>query len=269
MDTGTAPPQRILIVDDEKHLLVTLSDFLTHQGYAVDVCARAEEALPLVREAAPDLLILDISMPGLGGVGFLQRVLKDQREPPCPILVLTARANMRDFFAEMPVAGFVAKPCHSRDLLEHIRGILGQTPFREPGGQQRQNQASLLLGEDDAAVGRVLESALTDSHFRVTVATSGPAVLEEATRHPPDVLVIKRILTGMNGETVASLVRSMPRTQHLPVILYDNALGETATPRVGRHVDRLVPSNQPHDLIDALRAVQGHIRGWMPTSTAP
>jgi len=83
--------QRILLIDDDKHLLKTLSDFLRFENFDVEQAHDGEEAFHALDTFDPDLIVLDISMPGMGGLNFLRHVSAKDANPSYPVLVLTAR----------------------------------------------------------------------------------------------------------------------------------------------------------------------------------
>ena len=97
----------ILLIDDDTSLLVTLSDFLRFEGYDVTTADSGEQGLKRLKTLEPDLIILDMSMPGMGGIGFLKEI-SVVGKPKHPVLVLTARANMAEFFADIDVDGRIA-----------------------------------------------------------------------------------------------------------------------------------------------------------------
>ncbi|MBT3295545.1 MAG: response regulator [Verrucomicrobia bacterium] len=246
----------ILFVDDESHLRVTVRDFLAHHGYRVELARSGEQALRKLQVCTPSLVILDISMPGMGGMGFLQRV-QASAEPPPPILILTARINLRTFFDGVDVAGFIAKPCHKELLLEKIEAVLATTS-RQARSEDASGSQHVLLGEDDPEMADRLSRALSRKGLRVTTAESGPAVLEVAPSQKPDVVVLKRYLTGLNGGPVASLLRAMPTTSSTPIVVY-NTVGvgdrvESATIGAGsRDVNRYVVARDSADILDAIQ----------------
>jgi DNA-binding response OmpR family regulator len=254
MNANEGKPQ-ILLVDDEEHLLITLQDFLVHHGYAVTVARRAEEALQRLRSLTPALIILDISMPGLGGIGFLREVIPEDEKSPWPILVLTARANMQEFFADIPIDGFVAKPCRKEDLLERIREIVNRT--HKPAAQRDPGCTRVLLGEDDARTISCLVSAFEGEGLHVTVCQSGPAVVEQAIRERPAAIAIRRVLTRMNGDAVAALLSSMEKTRDIPVVLFDARDDVPNHEKLLRHAVAFVSLTNPDQVaratVDAIR----------------
>jgi len=245
----------VLFVDDEAHLRVTVKDFLEFHNYRVELARSGEQALRKLQSRIPDLVILDISMPGIGGMGFLQRV-QASKSPPPPILVLTARTNLRTFFDGVKVAGFISKPCSKEFLLEKIRAILAESAAlaEEEEGHDTQH---VLLGEDDPEMAEMISRELAKRGHSVSTAQSGPAVLEAAPTEKPDVVVLKHYLTGLNGGPVASLLRAMPTTATTPIVVY-NTVGisdpvEPVSEAGSRDVNRYVVARDSADILDAIQ----------------
>ena len=103
-------PKRLLLIDDDSNIRMMLGDFLMGAGYEVTCAESGEEALRLMSESLPDLAILDLGMPGMGGTGFLERVTDRLGRTRVPILVLTARGDMAESFADQQIAGFLPTP---------------------------------------------------------------------------------------------------------------------------------------------------------------
>lgn len=254
--------RRILLVDDDTSLLVTLSDFLRFEGYEVVTADSGEQGLrKLARMPAPDLIILDMSMPGMGGVGFLKEISNAEGKPRHPVLVLTARANMAEFFANMEVDGFVAKPCDPSDLLMEVGRII----FLRRGADEEERAAGarvekrkILIGEDDRSVNETLVSVFASEGYVVNSVLSGPEVLEKAIVERPDVIVVKLMLANMNGDALAQVLKEMPNTRSIPIVLYDDSdaqIPETKFTESGTGIKRFVRSNQAIALLNAVKAV--------------
>jgi CheY-like chemotaxis protein len=84
---------RILVIDDERLLRAPVASVLRHAGYEVDCAGSGEEALQLLESARPDLILLDLMMPGMGGLGFLRRLRADERWAAVPVIVLSAGSD--------------------------------------------------------------------------------------------------------------------------------------------------------------------------------
>jgi CheY-like chemotaxis protein len=248
--------RKILIIDDDASLLTTLSDFLSFEGYDIATADSGEEGLARLESLTPDLIILDMSMPGMGGVGFLKAISDARGKPSHPVLVLTARANMAEFFANVDVDGFVAKPCDPNDLLMEVARII----FLRSGGEQEGQGSSsaaqgakLLLGEDDPLVSDRLSHAFMEAGYTVERVTRGPELMEQAILSHPDLVVLKQVLPGMNGDKVAEMLKLMPNTQQVGIVLYD-ASGSLphAMSAIGRGIQAVVRSNATEALLSAV-----------------
>jgi CheY-like chemotaxis protein len=251
--------KKILLIDDDTSLLTTLSDFLKFEGYEVTTADCGEQGLRRLAKMTPDLIVLDMSMPGMGGVGFLKEISDPRGKPRHPVLVLTARANMAEFFANVEVDGFVAKPCDPNDLLMEISRIIFLRSGEEaPAAVKVEQKKKALLGEDDAAVTEALVPALTEAGYVVEALAKGPEILERAIVSRPDVIVMKLVLAGMNGDAVAGLLKEMPNTKGIPIILYDDSsspVPEAKFVTPGSAVRKLVRGNRSADIVAAVRRV--------------
>lgn len=217
--------KRILLVDDDKGLLRTMEDFLAHEGFAVACACDGKQALARMDAAMPDLLVLDISMPVMGGIEVLKRIQNPDGSMRCQVLVLTARAAMEPFFDGIAVDAFLAKPVTQDALISRIRQILAA--HDDADKRKVRTQRKVLIGEGDAPHVKSLQMAFRQAGFDTVVAETGPEVLEMAIRELPDAILMNEILTGMNGSVVASLVRTMPATRSIPVVLYDESRSVT------------------------------------------
>ncbi len=115
--------EKILVVDDEISLQETLAYNLKKQGYDVETTGDGSEALDLAREHRPDLIILDVMLPGLDGFEVC-RILR--REMSTPVLMLTARDDEIDRVVGLEVGAddYLAKPFSMRELIARVKAML-------------------------------------------------------------------------------------------------------------------------------------------------
>jgi len=208
----------VLLVDDEKHVLHAMADLLTAEGFDVLKTASAEEALRVLDDVKPDVIVLDISMPGMGGMGFLREIKGADDELRYPVLVLTARANLKDFFDEVKVDDFLAKPCEGIELVNRLRLVIGRHRPEEP---VENAQKRVFIAEDDPDTLAIVFRAFKRSGYDVASVDNGPAALEKVHSVRPDIIFVKNVLTGMNGPLLAPLFAAMPGTRRVPVVIYD------------------------------------------------
>jgi DNA-binding response OmpR family regulator len=115
--------EKILVVDDEISLQETLAYNLKKQGYEVQTTGDGSEALELARDMAPDLIILDVMLPGLDGFEIC-RILR--KEMATPVLMLTARDDEIDRVVGLEVGAddYMAKPFSMRELIARVKAML-------------------------------------------------------------------------------------------------------------------------------------------------
>lgn len=116
-------PEKILVVDDEISLQETVAYNLKKQGYEVQTTGDGAEALDLAREMNPDLIILDVMLPGLDGFEIC-RILR--KEMTTPVLMLTARDDEIDRVVGLEVGAddYMAKPFSMRELIARVKAML-------------------------------------------------------------------------------------------------------------------------------------------------
>ena len=124
---------RILLVDDEPDLVQMVSVRLKAAGYEVSTAYDGQEALEKVRQAQPDLMILDLMLPKLDGYKVCRLLKFDERTRALPILIFTARAQVEDvtLATECGADAYLTKPFEAKMLLAKMQELLaaaGKTP---------------------------------------------------------------------------------------------------------------------------------------------
>ncbi|WEK45292.1 MAG: response regulator [Candidatus Andeanibacterium colombiense] len=137
MSSDPAAPVRILLVDDEPSLREPLGDYLTRQGFSVTPAANAAEARSLLLRLKPDLVLLDIMMPGEDGLS-LCRHLSEAKD--LPVILLTAKGEAMDRIVGLEIGAddYVVKPFEPRELVARIKSVLRRA---NRGGQPPQEDA--------------------------------------------------------------------------------------------------------------------------------
>lgn len=122
--------KRILIVDDEPNIVIPLEFLMKREGFEVSVARDGEEGLAAIRTQCPDLVILDVMMPGRSGFEVCEAVRADPGLAGVRILMLTAKgreAEMKKGLA-LGADAYVAKPFSTHDLVSRVKALLGDAP---------------------------------------------------------------------------------------------------------------------------------------------
>jgi len=125
-----APPIKILIADDESFILRLLDMTFKKGGYEVINCRDGQEALAAATASLPQLIVMDVMMPGLDGLGALRQLKENPATKNIPVIVLSAKGHAltKVEAEEAGAAMFLTKPFSPNQLLGETRRILGQTP---------------------------------------------------------------------------------------------------------------------------------------------
>jgi two-component system, OmpR family, response regulator len=142
------PEARILVVDDEPSIVDLLREALRYAGFEVTSADNGFDAVRLAREQRPDLLVLDVMMPGYDGLDVVRRLRSEGDR--VPVLFLTARAASQDAIAGLTVGAddYVTKPFSLGELVARIRAVLRRAGLAPQSDDHVLTFADLTLDED-------------------------------------------------------------------------------------------------------------------------
>jgi len=132
MSTASGP---VLIVEDVPNVLELLEVTLRFKGYAVITARNGEEALKVIEEQRPVLIVTDILMPKMDGYAFVQKLRLNPETRSIPVVFLSATyvtPEDKDFALSLGAARFMEKPIDTEDFLLTIAGLVTQQPFTQP-----------------------------------------------------------------------------------------------------------------------------------------
>jgi len=115
---------RILVVEDDKYHQLLLQEELTEEGHEVVLARSGEDALALLEDTKPDLVLLDIAMPGMDGVETLGRILSEDNQ--LPVILHTAYATYKDNFMTWSADAYVVKSSDRSELKNEIQRVLAR-----------------------------------------------------------------------------------------------------------------------------------------------
>jgi DNA-binding response OmpR family regulator len=188
----------VLVIEDEESLLQTLRYNLSQAGHAVRLCTDGRLGLEMVQENPPDLLLLDLMLPGLGGLEICRRVRRDMSNPAIshlPILVLSARDEEIDKVVGLEVGAddYLTKPFSMHELLARVKALLRRS---EMGGVPK--DAPVRFESGDLVV-EVNAHRATRAGRELRVKPREFDLLVYFLRHPGQVLTRERLLRNVWG----------------------------------------------------------------------
>lgn len=193
-------PRKILIADDEQHILDTLGAYLRQDGFEVLACRNGREALAAFRREQPDLVILDVMMPEMDGWAVARQIRK---QSDAPLLFLTARVEETDQLIglELGADEYVTKPFSPRVVVARVRALL------------RRSYGELA---SETALWRLRELALNaETHLatlagqRIDLTPSEFTILQTLIARPGRVFTRMELLDQISGEAYAAYERTV------------------------------------------------------------
>ena len=174
----------ILVVDDDPAIRELLRQELEAEGYVVREACDGNAAVAEVRRARPDLIILDVMMPGLSGFDVAAVVRSDPAFFDVPIFILSVLQDAERGY-RLGVDRYFTKPLDSRALVEEVRVWMARGASRK----------RVLVIDQDAATVRALSDALAAQGYTVAAARSAPEGIEKAIADRPDLVVVRSLLS--------------------------------------------------------------------------
>ncbi|HVD92310.1 MAG TPA: response regulator transcription factor [Vicinamibacterales bacterium] len=188
---------RILVVDDDAPLAASVRRALAYEGHEVEVASDGPGALVAARDRPPDLVVLDVMLPGLDGVEVCRRL---RQGSDVAILMLTAREAVSDRVKGLDAGAddYLVKPFAYDELLARVRALLRR---REPSGREVLHCADLVMDVSAHEVRRTRRAVeLTPLQFEL---------LEHFLRHPRQVLERDQLLAsvwGLDSDAISNVV---------------------------------------------------------------
>ena len=285
--------ETILIVDDEAVNRALLEAILTEVGYEVRQAESGEAALVQVTSQAPDLILLDLMMPGMSGFEVCRRLRQDPATSAVPVIMVTALGELKNKEAALTSGAddFVTKPVHPEDLRARVEAMLKVRRIRQDldrtlaylheleavrHTQRREALDSLapasdptpspllpaipiLLVDDEALTRRFYGDVLTEHGFRVVAAGSGAEALQVARHQPMEAVILDIMMPGMSG--LETLERLHAQAPEVPVIMLTaNASSQNAIAALKLGAFDFIVKGLEHDLmvLAVHRAVRHH-----------
>ena len=194
------PPPRILVVDDDPGIREVLTEYLGQHGYAAEGAATAAEMDRAIAARPPDLIVLDLMMPGEDGLSVCRRM--SGKGPPIVMLSAMGEDTDRIIGLELGADDYLAKPCNPRELLARVRAVL-----RRPRDEAANDAPALLFAGWRLDL---MRRELTRPDQRVVPLSAGEfALLRAFAERPGRVLTRDQLLERARGTDADVFDRAM------------------------------------------------------------
>ncbi|RJQ60508.1 MAG: response regulator [Desulfobacteraceae bacterium] len=231
---------RILIVDDDSLNTKLLVSMLPKEKYAVITGSNGEMCLQKALNDHPDLILLDVMMPGTDGYEVTRRLKTDPRTKHIPVMLITALDGKSDKIKGLEAGAddFLNKPVNTYELRARVQSLLRMKVYHDqlktrsqtknfvlkPGNQdhveiEAASLPSILLVEDNPGDVRLFQQYLGKEAFRLNVAVNGEEAVAFAREEPIDLVLLDILLPGMDGFEVAGQIKKMSQHKNIQLVV--------------------------------------------------
>jgi signal transduction histidine kinase/CheY-like chemotaxis protein len=197
----------VLVIDDDDSAREILARGLAKEGFRVLRASSGEEGLKVAREERPDVITLDILMPGMDGWAVLKTLKSDPKVAEIPVVLITM-VDGRDMGKTLGAADYLPKPIDRERLSAVLRKYKCTTP-----------PCPVLLVEDDAATRELMRRTLSAAGWTVREAANGRDALTMIQRSRPDLVLLDLMMPEMDGFEFLEQLRANPDWRRIPVVV--------------------------------------------------
>ena len=226
------PSENILVIEDDHLNLKLCRSILELEGFNIIAAMAAEEGLKLAREHHPDLILMDIQLPGMDGLTATGIIKKDPNLKDIPVLALTAHAMDGDDQKAYAAgcSGYITKPIEVQAFTETIRQLLKSkaTTPKQPETTSALSQTvsrstryrkTVLIVDDELLNRKLISGMLASEPYELITAAGGHEALTRINEQLPDIILLDIMMPDMDGYEVTKILKSNPETQAIPIIL--------------------------------------------------
>jgi DNA-binding NarL/FixJ family response regulator len=160
-ETSVKEHKRLLLIDDDPNLILLVKDYLEFRGYEVITSENGREALEVLEQDIPDMIICDVMMPEMDGYQFVNQVRQDERTSWIPILFLSAKGQSQDKIKGLNIGAdvYMVKPFEPEELVAQVEASLKQA--------YRQRQQAGGSGDNETKIQVPFDVHLTQTELKV------------------------------------------------------------------------------------------------------
>lgn len=235
--------EKILIVDDEPLNVKLLAAKLPPGQYATIRAYNGKEALEKVAEEPPDLILLDIMMPGMNGYEVTKTLKSNPKTRDIPVILITALDGTKDKIKGLEAGAdeFLNKPVNTAEFLSRVKSLLllkqyqdqlktraeSKSLFAESGAKEslpekEKELPSILLVEDDEKDAKLIQGYLHRQPYRVSLVRDGEDAISRTQQEKVDLILLDILLPGMDGFEVCRRLKELEETRNIQIAVVTN-----------------------------------------------
>lgn len=263
----------VLVVEDNPLTVRTLIEYLKTLQLNTPIARSGEEALRQTGMVNPDIILLDILLPGIDGFETCRRLKGNQKTKDIPVIFLTALTDTADKVRGFEAGGvdYITKPFDFKEVTARIntrltiqklqRRLQTKKSFITSGGEKglsEEEMATILIVDDNTMTLEVLSGYLKGLNFNTIGLKSGEEVLDQVEKLQPDLILLDILMPGIDGFETCCRLKGNPTTKEIPVI-FMTALNDISDKVKAFEVGGADYIVKPHHYAEVIARVNAHL----------
>ena len=195
--------KKIILIEDEPDIVEVISYNLRREGFRVEAEVRGDEGINQVRKQSPDLVILDLMLPGIDGLSVCQQIKSDPLTQDIPIIIISAKGEESDVVIGLGLGAddYLAKPFSPRELVARVKAVLRRGDIRRIEPDERILIEQLLID--------VVRHEVRIANVPVSLTVTEFKILQHIASHPGRAFTRDQLLNRITGNGVVVVDRNI------------------------------------------------------------
>ncbi len=206
--------KKILVIEDNEQNRILMRQILKYHGYELLEASDGAAGLAMAKEHMPDLILLDLQMPVMGGFAVIHELRKTPELSKLKVIAVTSFAMKgdREKALEAGFNEYVTKPIDTRKFIEVVKNIL-------PDETAALNKPVILCVDDEPANLKLLENILEPRGYAVVSAINGEDALRKIKKQTVDLVLLDLMMPGMDGLQVSRKIKDNKKSKNIPIVM--------------------------------------------------
>lgn len=211
--------KKILIVEDSPTQAEIFKSMLKGAGYNVIIANTGEEGLKILELESPDLVMLDLILPGINGYEVCKKIKANPKHKHIPVVVVTIvpEEEAKNRVMELGALDFITKPVNEEILIKTVARQIEE--LVKKGALHKKKRPKVLIIDDEPYHVELIKDRLKFNNYDVIYSYNGNEGLEKIKKEKPDLVLLDIMLPEIDGFEISKKIKAYPQTKDLPIIM--------------------------------------------------
>ncbi|MFB3918819.1 MAG: response regulator [Candidatus Velamenicoccus archaeovorus] len=242
--------KKILVIDDEADIREIVRIYLEEEGCEVIEASNGQEGILKAQSEKPDLIVLDIMLPGINGFEVAKHLKDDPNTQDIPVIILSVLAQDSQY--RQGILDYISKPFRQEELVATVRRIFSKVNGKSP-------KKTILVVDDDPDIVDIIAICLKDNNLNPEKAYNGQEALQKVKANKVDLILLDINMPGMNGFEVIRHLKLDPATCDIPVVVLTGTYISDEDKRHGLTLGVAKYLTKPFSADDLVKEIKGSL----------